>query len=133
VVAMGMTFVTWITSVAEAFGLKMASSIDDVVWFAVFLAPDISKAERTKNVVVYMAVCFTQTIIAFAIAKSGEVAIDKLTHGGVEGFSSERILTLVAALGLACFSVKLGREELQVAAPACIFLTCGPPRAHVFQ
>jgi len=110
---MGLSVVEWLTSVAEAFGLKMASSIDDVIWFAVFLAPDISKAERTKNVAVYMGVCFTQTVIAFVIATSGEVAIDKLTDGGVDNFSSERILTLIAALGLACFSIKLGREEVQ--------------------
>ena len=83
---MGLSVVEWLTSVAEAFGLKMASSIDDVIWFAVFLAPDISKAERTKNVAVYMGVCFTQTVIAFVIATSGEVAIDKLTDGGVDNF-----------------------------------------------
>ena len=102
----------WFLSVGEAFALKIASSIDDVVWFSVFLAPNISRAERTKNMVVYSVVCGTQTVVAFVIATSGEMAIDKLTHGGADGFSSERILTLIAASALFLFSLKLGREEL---------------------
>ena len=108
----------WLAAVAEAFALKLASSVDDVVWFAVFLAPDISKAERTKNIMVYATVCFVQTIIAYVIATSGEMAIDKLTNGGVNGFSSERILTLVAACGLGASPASVrtrGRDRARVA------------------
>ena len=84
-----------------------------MVWFAVFLNGQLPKAERVKNAAVYAAVCLSQTAIAYVISTSGTTAIDALTHGGFRGFSSERVLTLVAAVGLSTYSVKLLFEELE--------------------
>ena len=96
---------------AQAFVLKTASSIDDVLWLAKFLTPDRSRAERGRNVAVYVGVCMLQTVLAFLIARSGEETLDRFVH--VPGFSSERILACVAALGLGLYSSKLFFEELR--------------------
>ena len=104
--------VAWLAQSGSAFVLKVASSIDDVVWFAAFLHGQLSVRERVKNAAVYAAVCLAQTVLAWVIATSGAAAVDRLTHGGLPGFSTERLLTLVAALGLSAYSLKLLVEEL---------------------
>ena len=41
---------------AEAFVLKTASSIDDVLWFAKFLTRERSRVERGRNIFVYCVI-----------------------------------------------------------------------------
>lgn len=96
---------------AEAFVLKTASSIDDVLWFAKFLTRERSRVERGRNIAVYCVICLLQTMLAFLIARSGEEALDAWVH--LHNFSSERLLTCVAAAGLGLYSVKLFFEELE--------------------
>lgn len=96
---------------AEAFVLKTASSIDDVLWFAKFLTRERSRVERGRIIAVYCVICLLQTMLAFLIARSGEEALDAWVH--LHNFSSERLLTCVAAAGLGLYSVKLLFEELE--------------------
>ena len=66
--------VAWLAQSGSAFVLKVASSIDDVVWFAAFLHGQLSVRERVKNAAVYAAVCLAQTVLAWVIATSGAAA-----------------------------------------------------------
>ena len=96
---------------AEAFVLKTASSIDDVLWFAKFLTRERSRVERGRNIFVYCIICLLQTMLAFLIARSGEEALDAWVH--LHHFSSERLLTCIAAGGLGLYSIKLLLEEFE--------------------
>ena len=90
--------------------LKTASSIDDVLWFAKFLTRERSRVERGRNIFVYCVICFLQTMLAFLIAKWGR-SLDAWVH--LHHFSSERLLTCIAAGGLGLYSIKLLLEEFE--------------------
>ena len=102
---------------AEAFVLKTASSIDDVLWFAKFLTRERSRVERGRNIFVYCVICLLQTMLAFLIARSGEEALDAWVH--LHHFSSERLLTCIAAGGLGLYSIKLLLEEFEEREMCC--------------
>ena len=102
---------------AEAFVLKTASSIDDVLWFAKFPTRERSRVERGSNIFVYCVICLLQTMLAFLIARSGEEALDAWVH--LHHFSSERLLTCIAAGGLGLYSIKLLLEEFEEREMCC--------------
>lgn len=105
-----MNIGTWLAGFASAFSIKLSSSIDDVVWLAPFLTAKSSKAQRIRNVVIYVSVCLVQTFIAITIAYSGTEVVDWLTEGSKNAWSSEKILTVIAGCLLAVYSVKLTHE-----------------------
>jgi len=107
----------FLAQAAEAFVLKTASSIDDVLWFAKFLTRERSRVERGRNIFVYCVICLLQTMLAFLIARSGEEALDAWVH--LHHFSSERLLTCIAAGGLGLYSIKLLLEEFEEREMCC--------------
>lgn len=94
----------------SAISIKMASSIDDVVWLAPFLTINVSKRVRVQNAVVYIAVCLIQTVVAMAIAASGDAFVAWLTGGAKDVWSTEKILTVSAGALLSVYTVKLTYE-----------------------
>merc|ERR1712224_456773 len=66
-----------------------------------------------RNALVYTMVCMTQTIIAYIIAYSGDKAVEYLTRGADDIWSTEKILTVAAGSMLAVYSVKLAYEYYQ--------------------
>jgi len=100
--------IQWITGIGAAISIKLSSSIDDVVWLAPFLT-DNSTAKLT-NSAIYIAVCLTQTIVAMAIAYSGDTLVQKLTADNPNAWCSEKILTVGAGALLALYSIKLFHE-----------------------
>ena len=107
----------FLAQAAEAFVLKTASSIDDVLWFAKFLTRERSPVEPGRNIFVYCVICLLQTMLAFLIARSGEEALDAWVH--LHHFSSERLLTCIAAGGLGLYSIKLLLEEFEEREMCC--------------
>jgi len=103
----------WIVGLASAFGIKLTSSIDDVVWLAPFLTANSSVKIRFQNSVIYTAVCLTQTLVAMLIAYSGRSAIRLITHGAKNAWTTEKILTVGAGCLLSLYSVKLIYEYIQ--------------------
>lgn len=103
----------WVAGVGGAASLKMASSIDDVVWLAPFLTSNSSIAQRLRNSIIYTTVCMTQTLIAFLIAYSGDAAVEYITAGAKDAWSTEKILTVAAGSMLAVYAVKLTYEYIQ--------------------
>lgn len=103
----------WIVGLASAFGIKLSSSIDDVVWLAPFLTSNSSVMSRVQNSVIYACVCLTQTLVAMVIACSGKAAVAALTGGNKDAWSTEKILTVGAGCMLALYSVKLTYEYIQ--------------------
>uniref|UniRef100_A0A7S2ERM8 Uncharacterized protein n=1 Tax=Ditylum brightwellii TaxID=49249 RepID=A0A7S2ERM8_9STRA len=106
--------------VFAALTAKLASSIDDVVWLAAFLTPNLSPKERYANAITYASVCFIQTVLAYLISTGGEAALDKIIvavvsrggHNEETGhiISTERVLTLFAGFTLFVYAIKLGIE-----------------------
>lgn len=107
--------VGWVAGVGGAASLKMASSIDDVVWLAPFLTGRSTWAQRLRNSLIYSMVCMTQTMIAYAIAYSGDKAVQYITKkaGAEDAWSTEKILTVAAGSMLAVYAVKLTYEYIQ--------------------
>jgi len=107
--------IAWCAGVCGAASLKMASSIDDVVWLAPFLTSKSSWHQRFCNSVIYTIVCMTQTLVAFIIAVSGDAAVDFITRqsGAKDVWSTEKILTVAAGTMLAIYAVKLTYEYVQ--------------------
>jgi len=103
----------WLYGLASAFGIKLSSSIDDVVWLAPFLTGNSSVAMRMWNSAIYMGVCLTQTVIAMLIAASGSEVVSILTAGNKDAWSTEKILTVGAGCLLSLYSVKLTYEWIQ--------------------
>lgn len=103
----------WVAGVGGAASLKMASSIDDVVWLAPFLTANASWHQRLRNSLIYTAVCMCQTLIAFLIAYSGDAAVEYITQNNKDAWSTEKILTVIAGSMLAVYSVKLTYEYIQ--------------------
>jgi len=103
----------WLAGLAAAFGIKLSSSIDDVVWLAPFLTANSSVTIRTQNACIYTAVCLTQTLVAMLIAYSGRAAVRVLTGGAKDAWSTEKILTVSAGCLLSLYSIKLSYEYYQ--------------------
>jgi len=101
---------TWLVGLASAFGIKLSSSIDDVVWLAPFLTANSSTAIRFQNCIIYTSVCMTQTMVAMLIACSGKAAVKALTGGAKDAWSTEKILTVGAGIMLSLYSIKLSHE-----------------------
>jgi len=103
----------WLAGLAAAFGIKLSSSIDDVVWLAPFLTANSSVTIRAQNAAIYTAVCLTQTLVAMLIAYSGRAAVRVLSGGAKDAWSTEKILTVSAGCLLSIYSVKLSYEYYQ--------------------
>lgn len=107
------------SGIFSAVGVKILSSLDDILWLSKFLSPDIDRSLRLRNAVVYGTVCILQTCIAYAIATGGEKGIDNLIYRvfGDLKISTEKLLTIVSGLFLAVYALILGiayfREETQ--------------------
>lgn len=105
--------VEWLVGMASAFGIKLSSSIDDVVWLAPFLTANSSPALRFKNSCIYTTVCMCQTVVAMLIAYSGRAAVKSITAGNKDAWSTEKILTVGAGCLLGLYSIKLTYEWIQ--------------------
>jgi len=103
----------WLAGLAAAFGIKLSSSIDDVVWLAPFLTANSSVTIRAQNAAIYTAVCLTQTLVAMLIAYSGRAAVRVLSGGAKDAWSTEKILTVSAGCLLSIYSIKLSYEYYQ--------------------
>jgi len=103
----------WLAGLAAAFGIKLSSSIDDVVWLAPFLTANSSVTIRAQNAAIYTAVCLTQTLVAMLIAYSGRAAVRVLSGGAKDAWSTEKILTVSAGCLLSLYSIKLSYEYYQ--------------------
>lgn len=101
-------FSGFFAGVSAAMVLKLASSIDDVLWLSVFLTPAISRRERASNALTYSLICFFQTCLAYVISNLGETAVEKFLSG--TNMSTDRILTLIAGSVLSIYSIYLGLE-----------------------
>lgn len=95
---------------ASAIGIKLTSSVDDVLWLAPFLTANVNPTVRLQNATVYIAVCLIQTVVAMVIAASGTEAVAWLTGGAKDAWSTDKILTVVAGVLLALYTVKLTYE-----------------------
>lgn len=103
----------WLVGLFSAFGIKLSSSIDDVVWLAPFLTANSSVAARMQNSLIYLSVCLCQTVVAMVIAYSGRAAVRAITGGAKDAWSTEKILTVGAGCLLSLYSVKLSYEYYQ--------------------
>lgn len=103
----------WIVGLVSALGIKLSSSIDDVVWLAPFLTANSSASTRLQNAIIYTSVCLTQTLVAMVIAYSGKKAVKVLTGGMKDAWSTEKILTVGAGCLLSLYSIKLTYEYIQ--------------------
>jgi len=103
---------SWIAGVGYAISIKLSSSIDDVVWLAPFLTNNQSSAARLHNAAIYISVCLTQTVVAMAIAYSGDSIVGLLTKNAKDAWSTDKILTVLAGSMLAIYSVKLVYEYM---------------------
>mmetsp|Transcript_95445 Transcript_95445/g.239217 ORF Transcript_95445/g.239217 Transcript_95445/m.239217 type:complete len:248 (-) Transcript_95445:157-900(-) len=104
---------SWLAGVGAAVSIKLSSSIDDVVWLAPFLTNNSSSVAKLHNAAIYISVCLTQTIVAMAIAYSGDSLVGMLTKNAKDAWSTDKILTVVAGSMLAVYSVKLTYEYIQ--------------------
>jgi len=96
--------------VVSAITVKLASSIDDVLWLAPFLTSNVFYTVRWQNAVVYLSVCMIQTVVAMIIARSGSDALKYLTKDAKNAWSIDKILTVSAGTLLALYAVKLTYE-----------------------
>jgi len=103
----------WGSGMVMALGLKLSSSVDDVVWLAPFLTSNSSVASRVQNSVVYVGICLVQTVVAMCIAALGQSAVDKVLAGNKHAWSAEKLLTVGAGALMAIYSIKLLHEYIQ--------------------
>jgi hypothetical protein len=100
----------WLVGLASAFGIKLSSSIDDVVWLAPFLTANSSVSVRFQNSIIYTSVCLCQTMVAMIIAYSGRKAVKAIAGDSKDVWSTEKILTVSAGCLLTLYSIKLTHE-----------------------
>jgi hypothetical protein len=112
-VALSEEVLLWLIGLGSAFGIKLSSSIDDVVWLAPFLTVNTSGPARMQNSIIYVSVCLIQTLVAMAIAYSGKAVVSFLTGDNKNAWSTEKILTVGAGCLMALYSIKLGAEYVQ--------------------
>mmetsp|Transcript_70906 Transcript_70906/g.229549 ORF Transcript_70906/g.229549 Transcript_70906/m.229549 type:complete len:265 (-) Transcript_70906:94-888(-) len=103
----------WILGLASALSIKLSSSVDDVVWLAPFLTTTASLSTRLQNSSVYIGICMIQTLVAWGIAFSGRKAFHHMTHGHRHAWSTEKIMTVIAGVLLALYTLKLVYEYVQ--------------------
>jgi hypothetical protein len=97
--------------VSAAIVVKLASSIDDVLWLSAFLTPRLKPKERLRNVLTYTSVCLLQTCLAFILSKFGSSVIDEVLGGADDQrMSTDRLLTLISGSALLLYSIYLGIE-----------------------
>lgn len=96
--------------IGAAIMLKLTSSIDDVLWLAPFLTRRERKVAKLRNAAIYVGVCLAQTLVATAIACSGDSLVSDLTKHIPGAWTSQRILTVGAAGLLSLYTLKLGVE-----------------------
>jgi len=101
----------FLTGIISAIVVKLASSIDDVLWLAPFLTSNVFYTVRWQNAVVYLSVCMIQTVVAMLIADSGTKVLHWVTDGQKKAWSIDKILTLSAGILLALYTVKLTYEH----------------------
>jgi hypothetical protein len=108
------SIITFGAGVSAAIVMKLASSIDDVLWLSAFLTPRLTPKERFCNVLTYCSVCFLQTCLAFALSRFGFSVIDEVLGGADDQqMSTVRLLTLISGSSLLLYSVYLGIESCQ--------------------
>jgi cadmium resistance protein CadD (predicted permease) len=103
----------WLVGLASAFGIKLSSSIDDVVWLAPFLTANQQSQTLMTHAMIYTGVCLVQTIVAMVIAYSGRAAVQAMTGGDKNAWSTEKILTVAAGSMLTLYSIKLTYDYIQ--------------------
>jgi len=99
-----------LAGISSAISIKLASSIDDVVWLAPFFTGNQSRSAKLRHASIYICVCLLQTMLAMVIATSGDSIVDWLTKGMPGVWSSDRILTVGAGVLMALYALKLGCE-----------------------
>jgi hypothetical protein len=100
--------------VSAAMAVKLASSIDDVLWLSTFLTPQTSKLVRVQNAITYASVCLLQTCLAYILSQFGQSVLDNIMGGADdERMSTDRLLTLVSGGALLVYSVVLGVDYYQ--------------------
>jgi len=67
----------------------------------------------SHNAGIYISVCLTQTVVAMAIAYSGDSLVGLLTKNSKDAWSTDKILTVFAGSMLALYSIKLTYEYIQ--------------------
>lgn len=100
------------TGLVSAITMKLISSVDDVLWLAPFLTTSVSLKMRVQNALVYVGVCLLQTVVAMAIAASGNATVAWLTKNDKHAWSADKILTVSAGVLLAVYTVKLTYEYM---------------------
>mmetsp|Transcript_143137 Transcript_143137/g.457429 ORF Transcript_143137/g.457429 Transcript_143137/m.457429 type:complete len:251 (+) Transcript_143137:108-860(+) len=104
---------SWFAGFGAAVSIKLSSSIDDVVWLAPFLTSNQSQTARMQNAAIYIGVCLTQTVVAMAIAYSGDTVVGLVTRNSDKAWSTDKILTVFAGSIMAIYSVKLAYDYYQ--------------------
>ena len=100
---------TFCAGISAAIAVKLASSIDDVLWLSSFLTPHISKAARVQNAMTYIGVCLLQTCFAYVLSQFGSSVLDNMLGGSdSERMSTDRLLTLISGSALFLYSIVLG-------------------------
>jgi hypothetical protein len=98
--------------VSSAIVVKLASSIDDVLWLSAFLTPRLKPKERLCNVLTYTSVCLMQTCLAFLLSTFGSSVIDEVLGGADDKrMSTDRLLTLISGSALLLYSIYLRIES----------------------
>jgi len=102
------------TGVSSAIVMKLASSIDDVLWLSAFLTPSHSRRERSLNIIMYGSVCLFQTTLAYVLSTFGSSVLDEILGGSDdERMSTDRLLTLISGAALFIYAIVLGLEMYQ--------------------
>jgi hypothetical protein len=105
---------TFCAGVSAAIAVKLASSIDDVLWLSTFLTPHVSKTARIHNAMTYTGVCLLQTCFAYILSQFGQSVVDDLLGGSdSERMSTDRLLTLISGSALFFYSIVLGIDYYQ--------------------
>jgi len=97
----------WASGLGAAVVLKLASSIDDVLWLTPFFTSDASLRRRSHHAAIYISVCLMQTVVAMSIAVSGESLVAALTQSSEKAWSTDKILSVFAGSMLALYTLKL--------------------------
>merc|ERR1711920_127170 len=97
----------WASGLGAAIVLKLASSIDDVLWLTPFFTSDASLRRRSQHAAIYVSVCLLQTVVAMSIAVSGESIVASLTNSSDNVWSTDKILTVFAGSMLGLYTLKL--------------------------
>lgn len=98
----------FVEGVAAAIALKLACSIDDVLWLSAFMTPHHN---RFQSVVTYTSICLLQTCLAYFLSQFGDVAVGFLLgHDDKHRISTNRVLTLLSGTALFLYAIVLGME-----------------------